>query len=181
MFLNYAGVNTTLIVATTNSFFKKNPSCVASSALLTPVSHLVSTGKYCIYRKGGSCPANMTSGYYYWNDEYYDNTNSQGGVYPDGEYTHNTQLYFCCRTDGDKSIPIALPTSKPFFLLAQGSSQCQQVKWALATTEWLIYDTAGSGKRGAVFPYNSWLKKDPKIYYCYYQSKYLTLTQFREY
>ena len=128
------------------------------------------TGKYCIYRKGGYCPLDMKAGFYHWDDEWLNNQNAQDGEYPDGKYDHNTLIHFCCRIHGDKNVPISLPTHKPFFLLAYRSPECQQVKWTLATVEWLQYDTAGSGSRGFVYPFNGYLD-DPTFYYCYYQSK----------
>jgi len=133
-------------------------------------------GKYCIYKKG-ACPKELKSGYVTWDDEDWFNKNSKGGVLPDGVYDKNTKLYYCCRTDGNKTEPIELPTSKPFFLVAYESAACQQVKWAQASSEWIRFDTEEDGDGyGGAYPYGAGLN-DHTIHYCYYTSCNYTLTQ----
>ena len=131
------------------------------------------SGKYCIYKKGGSCPINLTSGYIKWDDEDNNNKNNQTGTLPDGVYDCNTKIEFCCRTDGDKNNPISLPTLKPFFLLAYDSAECQQVKWAVVSVEWIRFDNEDSSNaddQGGSHPHGAGIDNH-KIHYCYYQGK----------
>ena len=133
----------------------------------------MASGKYCIYKKGGGCPTNLSSGFVKWDDENNNNRNSKSGTLPDGEYTGDTKIEFCCRTDGDKSEPISLPTTMPFFLLAYGSAECQQVKWAVVNVEWIRFDNEDSGNadnEGGSYPYGAGIS-DHKIHYCYYQGE----------
>lgn len=119
----------------------------------------------------------MKSGYITWDDEDWFNKNNKGGVLPDGVYDKNTKLYYCCRTDGNKTEPIELPTSKPFFLVAYESAACQQVKWAQASSEWIRFDTEEDGDGyGGAYPYGAGLN-DHTIHYCYYTSCNYTLAQ----
>ena len=95
------------------------------------------------------------------------------GTLPDGVYDTDTKIEFCCRTDGDKKDPISLPTLKPFFLLAYDSAECQQVKWAVVSVEWILYDnedTGNNGGKGGSYPYGAEIS-DYKIRYCYYQGR----------
>ena len=118
----------------------------------------------------------MASGFVKWDDENYNNVNSKSGTLPDGVYDKDTRIEFCCRTDGDKKDPISLPTQKPFFLLAYDSAECQQVKWAVATMEWIKFDTEDNNNtdnKGGVYPYSpaSGNHVSYTIYYCYYQGE----------
>lgn len=132
-------------------------------------------GKYCIYKKG-SCPSGLQPGHITWDDENVFNKNNKGGVLPDGVYDRNTKIYYCCRTDGNKTEPIELPTDKPFFLVAYESAACQQVKWAEANSEWIRFDTEGNGDGyGGAYPYGAGMN-DHTIHYCYYTSCNYTLT-----
>lgn len=116
----------------------------------------------------------MSQGHVKWDDD--DNflhLSDKGGVLPDGVFGDDTQLYFCCRTDGNKTEPVSLPTDQPFFLLAYGSPQCQQVKWALATSEWIhfdVQDSLGINDQGGTYPYGAGINGHT-IHYCHYQSK----------
>lgn len=86
-----------------------------------------------------------------------------------------TRIFFCCRTDGDKSDPVPLPLSKPFYLLAYGSSDCQLVKGAITTTEYIIFDNEAKNNQNSsvgVHPYAS----SSLIYHCYYQGKLVFFT-----
>lgn len=134
-------------------------------------------GQYCIY-KYQRCPDGLTEGFILWDDHDILNKNDKGGTLPNGSYDHNTKIEFCCRTDGDKSHPILLPTRAPFYLLAYGSEQCQTVKWAIATQEWIYYDTENernADQANGTYPYTGG-EKDPTIYYCYYQACSVNLT-----
>lgn len=132
------------------------------------------SGKYCIYKKG-VCPLGLGEGFLYWDDEDRNNVNKDGGSLPEGEYGLDTRIFFCCRTDGDKSDPVPLPLSKPFYLLAYGSSDCQLVKGAIAITEYIIFDNEDVNNQdssGGVHLYAN----SSFIYYCYYQGKRVIFT-----
>ncbi|XP_068728127.1 uncharacterized protein [Montipora capricornis] len=134
-------------------------------------------GQYCIY-KYQRCPDGLTEGFVLWDDHDKRHENDKGGTLPNGTYNHNTKIEFCCRTDGDKSHPILLPTRAPFYLLAYGSEQCQMVKWAIATQEWIYYDTEklrNLDEANGTYPYRGG-EKHPTIYYCYYQACSVNLT-----
>ncbi|XP_067028775.1 CUB and sushi domain-containing protein 3-like isoform X3 [Acropora muricata] len=136
------------------------------------------SGQYCIYKKG-NCPEHLNYGFVYWDDDdIYDNKNSKSGTLPDGVYNTDTEIEFCCRTDGNKDRPVALPTQEPFYLLAYKLPRCQMVKWAVSRLEWIYYDTddwSNRDNRGGVFPYNA-ATQHPTIYYCYYRGCNKTLT-----
>ena len=132
------------------------------------------SGKYCIYKKG-VCPLGLGEGFLYWDDEDRNNVNKDGGSLPEGEYGLDTRIFFCCRTVGDKSDPVPLPLSKPFYLLAYGSSDCQLVKGAIAITEYIIFeneDVNNQDSSGGVHLYAN----SSFIYYCYYQGKRVIFT-----
>lgn len=50
------------------------------------------------------------------------------GDHPDGEFTTDTLIEFCCRSDGNKDIPIELPTGQKFILWKKNKNGCQKVK-----------------------------------------------------
>ncbi|KAL9950254.1 hypothetical protein ACROYT_G042729 [Oculina patagonica] len=134
-------------------------------------------GQYCIYQFV-QCPTGFTSGYVYWDDDDYLNANDASGTLPNGEYGGDTKIYFCCKTDGDKTDPIILPSNSPFFLLAYKSAKCQKVKWTVDNVEWIKYDTEHwDNKDEAVdwYPHEAGIKH-PTIYYCYYRGCNETLT-----
>ena len=97
------------------------------------------SGKCCVYKKG-VCPLWLSEGFLHWNDEDRNNVNKDGGSLPEGVNGSDTRIFFCCRTDGDKSDPVPLRLSKPFYLLVYGSSDCQLVKGAITTSEYIIFD-----------------------------------------
>ena len=102
---------------------------------------ILSTGQYCIYKKG-PCPKGLNDGFVYWDDDSYLNENSKSGILPDGVYDVNTNIEFCCRRDGNKNKPVVLSTKEPFYLLAYRFPRCQMVKWAaVSSLEWIYYDT----------------------------------------
>ena len=98
-----------------------------------------------------------------------------GGTLPDGIYNKDTNISYCCRTDGDKLEPVTLPVSNPFYLLAYNTSECQQVNGAIATKEFIRYDTEdGAHNRDQVngaYPCAEGMNLT--ITYCYYQGLYL--------
>ena len=85
-------------------------------------------GRYCIYKRGPLCPQGLEQGFVIWDDENTDNQDDKGGALPEGEYTEDTKIYFCCSNKGVKDNQIALPFKKPFFLFAYKSINCQKVK-----------------------------------------------------
>ena len=135
---------------------------------------LFSTGRYCIYKKG-RCPTGLTQGYVHWDDEDENNSNDKAGTLPGGikNYPYDTEILFCCRKDGEINDPVLLPSKDPFFLLAYESAECQMVKWATASVEWIFYDTehtSNTDHAWGKFPYDAG-KQHPTIYYCYYRGK----------
>lgn len=65
-----------------------------------------------------------------WDDEHssLDAPNKHIGSLPDGVYnTRDTTINYCCSTKGNPNTPINLPNTKPFYLMAYGSPQCQNV------------------------------------------------------
>ena len=124
------------------------------------------------------CPAGLTSGDVFWDDEDTWNTNRYAGTLPDGTYNTNTWIYFCCRTDGDNDNPILLPSESPFYLLAYESAKCQMVKWSVVSLEWIYFDTEdwnNQDQADGAYPHDAG-KAPPTIYYCYYRSeKIITL------
>ena len=153
-----------------------NSLSTASSFLSFNQEHcilMLISGKYCVYKKG-VCPLGLSEGFLHWDDEDRNNVNKDGGSLPEGAYGSDTRIFFCCRTDGDKSDPVPLPLSKPFYLLAYGSSDCQLVKGAITTTEYIIFDNEDRNNQdssGGVHPYAS----SSLVYYCYYQGKLVCL------
>ena len=135
--------------------------------------HLIlSAGQYCIY-KSGKCPTGLTDGAVFWDDEDSHKENDKGGSLPGGSYGINTRINFCCKTDGNKTVAILLPTKSPFYLLAYKSAKCQMVKWVMASLEWIYYDTEqkrNNDKGRRAYPHNAG-KMHPTIYYCYYRGK----------
>ncbi|XP_050419408.1 uncharacterized protein LOC126832607 [Patella vulgata] len=90
-------------------------------------------GNYCIL-KYGACPGGFHTGSIYWDDPTTGgNTNSKSGTLPDGEYTADTRIDFCCRDDSLPTHAIYLPTEKPFTLLRY-TRNCQIVH-GMAVTE----------------------------------------------
>jgi len=135
---------------------------------------LLSTGRYCIYKKGW-CPKGMKKGHVFWDDDNTNNSNAKGGTLPGKitEYTVNTEIRFCCRIDGEINDPVLLPSKTPFFLLAYGSAECQMVKWAIASLEWIFFDTENdqnNDRAGGAYPFEAGINH-PTIYYCYYRGK----------
>ncbi|XP_044170591.1 uncharacterized protein LOC122954610 isoform X3 [Acropora millepora] len=135
------------------------------------------SGQYCIYKKG-SCPDGLNNGFVYWDDDKFGNKNTRSGILPDGVYDSNTEIEFCCRTDGNQNKPVDLPTKVPFYLLAYEFPRCQMVKWAVSSLEWIYYDTedwSNDDDRGGAYPHNA-ATQHPTIYYCYYRGCNKTLT-----
>ncbi|XP_066933528.1 uncharacterized protein [Clytia hemisphaerica] len=133
-------------------------------------------GKYCIYKKGDSCPEGLEEGFIRWDDEHrkLDRTNQRSGVLPAGEYLPTkTVINYCCQRHGDVMKAINLPNMKPFYLLAHGGPQCQHVAGTRASLEFIKFDDNDRGSQsgfGGAHPYGP--EEDlfnTKVYYCYYE------------
>ena len=133
-------------------------------------------GKYCIYKKGSTCPKGLRKGSVLWDDENGKNgvnLNFQSGSVPNGKYNQDTKIFFCCQTVGSSSSPVELPIDKPFYLIAFDNKECQEVLKTIHTTEFIRYDTENTNnhdKQDYPYPYGADLYL-PYIYYCYYQGK----------
>ncbi|XP_072180075.1 uncharacterized protein [Diadema setosum] len=130
-------------------------------------------GKYCIMRKGGSCPLGMLEGNLHWDDEDDDNSNSHSGEMPDGGFGGNTDIRYCCRTDGEASNPIYLPTDDNFFLMKY-NHQCQKVHGMRYTKEFFRWDNEDRNNADSEWgasPYEGVQGGGENIciWYCYYQ------------
>ena len=133
---------------------------------------LFSLGQYCIFKKG-DCPKGLKKGYVFWDDENGKNINKKGGTLPDGIYDKDTLVYYCCRTDGDKYTPISLPVISPFYLKAFNTPECQRVEGAIATKEFIRFDTEDSGnkdRQNGSYPYGAGIANH-LLFYCYYESR----------
>lgn len=114
----------------------------------------------------------FSEGWVKWDDEDTKNDNSASGVLPDGTYSKDTLMYFCCRSDGSAETPIELPMRQPFFLLKH-SRKCQAVMGMLISEEWLFWDCEDKENKNlwsGMLP-ESLLAKDVKLYFCYYFEK----------
>ncbi|XP_031566191.1 uncharacterized protein LOC116301293 [Actinia tenebrosa] len=138
-------------------------------------------GKYCIFYK-----QQEHSGWIQMFDR--DNGYEHSTNYVDDfayQWHNSIEFHFSCQTRGNKKIPISLPITKPFYLLPYGSRDCQQVKWMVATTEWIKYYTNNykgkSYKYGRV-PYHKLGDRNHNsgitMHYCYYESKQVLNTYF---
>lgn len=126
-------------------------------------------GTYCILRKGGSCPLGFANGYVHWDDEDSGNRNDLGGTLPDGKYDDgNTEIQYCCRSDGQPEIAMELPTSKPFYLVGK-TNTCQQLKGMTVRKEYIKTDDEdrNENRRVGSYPYVEGTG-NTKMLYCYY-------------
>jgi len=133
------------------------------------------SGKYCIYKRGPTCPKGLKEGFVIWDDENTDNQNDKGGALPEGQYTEDTKIYFCCSTHGFTDKDISLPAKKPFFLFAYESLKCQKILNMKATSEFIKFDDEDHGNtdyEGGVYPYGIHrFQKDHMLFLCYYEPK----------
>ena len=125
-------------------------------------------GSYCIVKKG-ECPTGFSEGSVFWDDENFFNDNKVGGERVDGKFGKNTEIYYCCRSDGHPHNEIILPTDKPFFLIRKHEDGCQEVN-GMEVQE-LRIDTddenfKNKNKLSGDAPFGR--KKRSEIYYCYY-------------
>lgn len=121
----------------------------------------------------------MKSGSIAWDDEDDGNRNQEDGVLPDGEFNGNTKIFYCCQVQGQWYNSIELPVDHPFYLLPYSSNNCQRVKWALSTLEYIIYDTEdyrNTDRFSGEHVFTNQVRSLPEIYYCYYEGTYFRLT-----
>jgi len=136
------------------------------------ISALCSLGQYCLFKKE-DCPKGLKEGHVFWDDENDKNINKKGGTLPDGKYDQDTLVYYCCKTDGDRYTPISLPVISPFYLKPFNTSECQRVKGAIATKEFIRFDTEDSGnkdRQNGSYPFGAGIANH-RLLYCYYESR----------
>jgi len=119
----------------------------------------------------------MLSGSVLWDDKNGANNNWNFGSLPKGVYKADTQIFFCCHTNGSFQKPIELPIDKPFYLIAF-TPHCQEVLNTVHTMEYIVYDTEDDNNHdNQTYPYPYGADfKPPRIHYCYYQAGKPTAT-----
>ena len=130
-------------------------------------------GSYCVYKKN-QCPSGMKSGFIKWDDEDRLTVNMHAGILPDGTFDSNTKIFYCCQDQGRWSESIELPVDRPFYLLPHNSSNCQRVKGAVSTLEYITYDTENFANIDKLNGSHVFARENEyglTIYYCYYVGK----------
>ena len=115
----------------------------------------------------------MESAFIQWDDEDTDNRNLFSGQLPDGSYGRNTKIEYCCRTDGNATNAINLPTDSPFVLLKANTHLCQKVNGMQVRSEFFAWDNEDSNPASKkIGPVNAELDqlKNIKLHYCYYKN-----------
>ena len=121
----------------------------------------------------------MSDGFIHWDDEDVSNANEQNGILPEGTYNADTEIYFCCRDQGNWYNPIELPVDVPIFLLPYNSKNCQRVKWAMSTQQYITYDTEDDRNEDNFHQKHVYAENKgninnlPTIYYCYYEGTFI--------
>lgn len=142
------------------------------------------SGKYCIYKRGASCPVNLKEGFVMWDDENTDNQNDKGGALPAGQYTEDTKIYFCCSTTGYVENQISLPAKRPFFLFAYESARCQKVLNMKVTSEFIKFDDEDHGNTDyeyGEYPYGIHrFQKDHMLFLCFYEPSKPVVSYYSE-
>ncbi|XP_022794893.1 uncharacterized protein LOC111333559 [Stylophora pistillata] len=156
--------------------------CVKNSTATDKGKPKWPNGKFCIYKEGDFCPQGFYEGLVRWDDDNKkngSNRNHKGGKLPAGVYNQDTLIYFCCKTTGFIIKRIALPVSKPFYLMAFGSKTCQEVQGAVYSLEYVVFDTENTNNMDSrVYPYPYGAdRKEPTIHYCYYRECKWNLNQ----
>lgn len=131
-------------------------------------------GKYCIYKKGDSCPEGFEEGSVKWDDQdsfWGTNGNKITGALPKGRYDSDTRIFFCCRDDGYTTNVINLPTGKPFVLFKY-THQCQFVTNAKIKEGFFHWDNEDSiphaSESEGKHPFLEENHNNLKVHYCYY-------------
>lgn len=142
------------------------------------------SGKYCIFKRGASCPTNLKEGFVMWDDENTDNQNDKGGALPAGQYTEDTKIYFCCSTTGYVENQISLPAKRPFFLFAFESARCQKVLNMKVTSEFIKFDDEDHGNtdyESGAYPYGIHrFQKDHMLFLCFYEPSKPVVSYYSE-
>ncbi|XP_062596049.1 uncharacterized protein LOC134257446 [Saccostrea cucullata] len=148
--------------------------CVKQTPTVNEYNRKWPTGNYCIAKKG-DCPYGFGAGYLHWDDEDGRNENHHGGILPDGGYSHNTDIWYCCRQDGHPQTKILLPIDAPFYLL-RFTSECQQVLGMQVREEVIFFDDedgANKDKCGGAHPFvdSGCSHANMRLHFCYYSMK----------
>ena len=117
------------------------------------------------------CCTDFEEAYIRWDDEDDDNRNERGGTLPEGHYNYNTRIEYCCRTDGDTTEAIRLPTGSPFALIKANTHFCQEVVGMRHRSAYFYWDTEDHKPNAAIHgPINAELDshRNIKVHYCYY-------------
>ncbi|KAJ8314569.1 hypothetical protein KUTeg_006719 [Tegillarca granosa] len=115
--------------------------------------------------------AGFKVGSIHWDDEDGTNADSAGGTLPDGTYNSNTDIFYCCRSDGGVNREILLPIDKPFYLIRY-TAGCQLVKHMDVREEMLHFDTEDSFNKDSCsgsHPYDATnCGHNHELHFCYY-------------
>lgn len=128
-------------------------------------------GAYCIFKaQDRNCPPGFEEPGYIIIDDHGKNNQVWGDV-PDGVYTEDTLLRYCCRDDGFTSNPIKLPKDTNFFLFRH-ADVCQQVDGMNVMDQWFYWDCTDwfpNNEAGFLWTIPTCeVGRNVKIHYCYY-------------
>ncbi|XP_052088512.1 uncharacterized protein LOC127725515 isoform X5 [Mytilus californianus] len=132
-------------------------------------------GNYCLFKQG-ECPSGFSEGSVVW-DSVSSRNSYTGSYHPDGIFSPDVVMYFCCRNDSDPSRPITLPRDKPFYLVRNnGSKQCQQVNGMTSKEEYITWDNENNSQlyknnkiTSDIHPLMNVTRDfDITMYFCYY-------------
>ncbi len=133
-------------------------------------------GKYCIARRGGTCPENFIDGDIFW-DNYGTVPMEFQRPVPDKVGRTDTGIYFCCRSDAQASNPIFLPAAVPFGLYRYGGT-CQEVMQTTVHDYVVTYDTDNDYDDSSCngnHPDTESCNDDPKVHFCAYVPDHATI------
>lgn len=120
----------------------------------------------------------MKDGSIRWPETYEPkNANAYGGILPDGTFERYTLINYCCQAQGQWKDSIELPVEIPFYLFPYIQKNCQRVKGAIGSLEYIYYDTEehlsqNSNEKFGTYPSiaeDLFSKFVIKMYYCYYK------------
>ncbi|XP_063447316.1 uncharacterized protein LOC134726843 [Mytilus trossulus] len=155
---------------TPDTEYSKFSFCTHTSSMKGAYYRNWPAGNYCIL-KYGPCPTGFDEGYIHWDDENSGNDNSAGGTLPNGTYGHDTDIYYCCRSDGPIADKVFLPIDKPFYLMRY-TSGCQKVYGMVVREEYFQFDDENTNNRDScsgAHPYDTGCNNDHMLYFCYYE------------
>ncbi|KAH9489481.1 hypothetical protein Btru_049369 [Bulinus truncatus] len=127
-------------------------------------------GSYCIH-KFLKCPDLFREGSIFFDEENINHESKFNDLLPSGVYSHDTELNFCCRRDGDPNTPMYLPTSRPFYLYRYGG-KCQQVSGMNVINEYIVFDTENSPENQDKYTrtyHPDGQLNDVRVELCYYE------------